>query len=185
MRNTPLTSPPEIVLLRVLKVQVESWLLDCEISQHSISTLALRRHVTSKLLWFLHDQELEECGHFELRKFLRYVGSGHTDTRGRWGNPNERSPATPGTVATFHRQLRAFFNWIVREGILASSPMERVSSVVDRPDEIQPFTISEIEGLRQAARNTPYKERDQAIVAGLGNGQCTRLNPGWSRLAKR
>src|SRR5262249_31001901 len=54
-----------------------SWLLDCGARQLSPGTIDNRRRATSKLVWFLRDQEHAACGPDELRGFLAYVNRAH------------------------------------------------------------------------------------------------------------
>src|ERR1700691_4316049 len=85
-----------------LERYAEGWLLDGEIRQHSKQTIATRRIFTSKLLWFLRHKEYAECGLMELRQFLAYLGKGHLDPGGRFGNPHLTQPVRPRTVKDYH-----------------------------------------------------------------------------------
>ncbi|HZO89017.1 MAG TPA: hypothetical protein VFB38_11830 [Chthonomonadaceae bacterium] len=60
-------------------------LLDGEIRQHSQATLAVRRIVVNKLLWFLKKRGYAQCGVTELRQFRAYLTHGHREPGGRWG----------------------------------------------------------------------------------------------------
>jgi hypothetical protein len=80
------TAPPfpksEVTVgLAELERYAKGWLLDSEIRQPSPGTLASRRLVVEKLLWFLRQQELSICGTMELRQFLAYLTiSWHSST---------------------------------------------------------------------------------------------------------
>src|SRR5438309_288484 len=76
----------------------KGWLLDGEIRQLSAATLAGRRIVIDKLLWFLRQQEISVCGMMELRQFLAYISTGHEDADGRWGNPQLKKRVRPTTA---------------------------------------------------------------------------------------
>jgi site-specific recombinase XerD len=166
MQNSalPFRKPESALDVAELRRYTEGWLLACDIARHSPQTLSLRRHITGKLLWFLADREIAFCGLHELRLFFAYLNHGHEEPRGRWGNPLENQPVKPGTVATYDRHLRTFFTWLVREEVLPTSPMDRITEPVDRPDQIEPFTDEEVEALLAAAKKSNYSRRDEAII---------------------
>ena len=140
------------------------WLIDCEIRRHSDTTLANRKLLGEKLIWFHDHKKFAECNKQTLCAFFLYVANGHKEPGGRWGNPWMTKAASSGTSSTYHRILRALFNWIVKDGGLAESPMESVAAPVDRPDEIVPFTDGEIAALFAAADRTAHPKRDRAIL---------------------
>jgi len=55
----------------------------------------------------------------------------------------------------------------VAEGAMAASPAERVKPPVSRPDQVQPFTIQQVEALLSAAKKSRNPRRDQAIILTL------------------
>jgi hypothetical protein len=122
-----------------LERYAEGWLLSGEISQHSERTLETRRAIIRRLLWFLRRRCFASCGVMELRAFFVYVTNGHKEPGGRWGNPQQIRPVKPRTVKDHHTHLRTLFQWIVEEGGLDASPMERIPAPIDRPDQVQPF----------------------------------------------
>ncbi|HEX8237912.1 MAG TPA: hypothetical protein VF600_18375 [Abditibacteriaceae bacterium] len=73
---------------------MRDWLFDCEYRQHSPRTLAIRRFLLDKLLWFLRQREYSHCGLAELRQFLAYASTGRTEEGGRWGNAQMMRYAT-------------------------------------------------------------------------------------------
>jgi integrase/recombinase XerC len=168
MQNWQLTSPTrDFVPIDELDRHVSCWLLDCEISSHSPATIALRRLVTGKLLWFLKEQGLQECGTNELRAFMAYLTRGHRDADGRFGNAknvNRFKAPKPGTIATYRRHLCTFFRWLVKDGQLGVDPMARVGAVVDRPDEVQPFTDEQANALLNAAKESKLGPRNYAAL---------------------
>lgn len=127
-------------------------------------TIELRRVLIGRLHWFLIDRDLSQCGKSELRQFFAYLSTGHTGDEGRWGDDRYRKPLRPVTVSTYFHHLRAFFNWLVAEELLAESPMEKLAPPVLRADQVQPFTKQQVEVLLQRAQRTKYPRRDEAIV---------------------
>lgn len=161
------SSPTASILTAELPRHVEDWLLDCDYRQHSSRTIETRRVVTDKLLWFLLHHGHASCGLSELRQFLAYLRRGHENPEGRWDNKqNPRCSTTlrPATVHMYYSHLRTFFRWTVAEGVVESSPMDRLTPPVARPDQIQPFTQDQVEAILQAAKRGNHPRRDKAIV---------------------
>ena len=150
-----------------LRRYVDGWIMSGEIARHSDRTAGNRRQVTKSLFWYLERQEYASCGLPEIRAFFHYVNVGHKEPGGRWGNPQQTRPVTPRTVKDYHSTLRTLFKWIVAEGGLESSPMERIPVPVDRADEIEPFTEQQVLQMRSAAKQSRQALRDEAIVAFL------------------
>lgn len=142
----------------------EDWLLAGDIDQHSPRTLASRRDITAKLFWFFRRQGITVCGTHELRLYFQYLNHGHEDPAGRWGNARMTRPVKARTVHTYHGHLATFFRWMVEEGAINSSPMDRIPPPTARKDEIVPFSDQQLERLLQAARKTGDPKRDEAIV---------------------
>jgi integrase/recombinase XerD len=142
----------------------EGWLLSGDIDQHSRRTQDSRRDIVDKLLWFLKRNRCASCGTLELRQFLAYLTHGHEEPGGRWGNPRMIRPVRPRTVHTYHGHLRTLFRWIVSEGCLDASPMERIPVPTSRTDQIQPFTSEQVNALLAAARRGRQPKRDEAIL---------------------
>jgi site-specific recombinase XerD len=152
--------------LEVSKLEhyAEGWLLSGDISQHSPNTLAFRRLLVTKLRWFLDRERLPRCGTHELRLFLAYLTHGHREPGGRWGNPRLTNPVRPRTVKDYHSHLRTLFRWIVAEGGLDISPMDRIPVPTARADQVSPFTPEQVNALLAAARRSRYARRDEAIL---------------------
>ncbi len=166
MRNSPLRlqisnavlNPSELAKL------ADGWLQAGEISQHSSSTIATRRLFLNNFLWFLREKKHTECDTHTVRAFLAYVTNGHKEPGGRWGKSHLTKPATSRTVKDYHGCLKAFFNWIVLEERLEASPLERIPTPIDRPDQIQPFTDEQVNTLLLAARSSRHPKRDEALL---------------------
>ncbi len=142
----------------------DNWFMAGEINRHSERTTQARRELLKKLSWFLAHKSLDVCDIAALRAFLHHATNGHKEEGGRWGNPRMTKPTTPGTVKTYHRILRAFFNHLVTEGELDASPMERIPPPIDRPDQVVPFTLEQLAALIQAATRGNNPKRDEAIL---------------------
>jgi site-specific recombinase XerD len=165
-------SPGISIPLPELEDHARGWLLDGQIRQLSPSTLAARRFLVGKLLWFLRQQEAVACGTLELRGFLAYLSTAHESDEGRWGNTRQRNVVRPRTVQTYFVNLKTLFNYLVEEGVLEASPMETLRPPVARADQVQPFTEDQIRALLAAARRSRHPLRDHAIVLMLLDTGC-------------
>lgn len=145
----------------------DGWIMAGEIQQHSDRTVGNRRQILKSLHWFLQRAEFEYCGVMELRGFFLYLTKGHRERGGRWGNPKMTEPVSPRTVKDYHSTLRTLFRWIVEEGGLEKSPMDRIPVPIHRDDQIEPFTEQHILQLRAAAKRSRHCLRDEAIVSFL------------------
>lgn len=166
MRKTPLrtANSANSLSIKELKQQAKGWLLDGEIRQLSETTIQNRYFLMSKLVWFLRHEEYEECGTAEIKHFLAYVTNGHNEVGGRWNNPHLKNKVRPRTVSTYFTNLRTFFRYLVQEGVLGESPIEKMRPPVSRQDQIQPFSKDQVEGLLAAAKKSTAPLRDEAIV---------------------
>jgi site-specific recombinase XerD len=162
MRKRLQPFPPSAIPTEKLQEYADDWYLDSEIRQLSPNTIDNRRRYVNKLDWFLKKNDLSECGVRELKKFIHYI-TAEADEGGRWENQRFTGKVKASTVATYHRNIRAFFSWLVKEGIIEESPMEAIPAPVCRADQIQPFTEGQIKDLLAAAKSD-HKLRDKAIL---------------------
>ena len=160
----PFTISETTLSVAVLSRHIEDWLIDGSISQHSSRTLGERKDALGKFVWFLNQQNFTTCGVPELRRFFAYLNTGHNDPEGRWGNPRQNKPLRPVTIQTYHKHLRTFFNWLVHEDLLQVSPMEKIPAIVARPDQVQPYTDSQLQQLLKSAGTSRHRRRDEALV---------------------
>jgi len=170
LKKTALRSPksaaPVSAGIRVsdLAFYGKNWLLDGEVRQHSAQVISTRRLILSKLEWFLQLRGHEVCGQTELREFLAYLGRGHAEPGGRWGNPHLTRPVRPRTVKDYHGHLRTFFRWLMGQKMISESPIEGIASPISRADQIQPFAEAQVDALLSAARRSRHPQRDEAIM---------------------
>jgi len=143
---------------------INGWILDGQYRQLSKQTLEARRVVTERLTWWLRREGHDSCGAPEIKGFLCYVTTGHTDPGGRYGIAGLTKPVRTRTVKDTHGILRSFFLWLVAEGYVAVSPMATVKPPIHRPDQIQPFTEEQVNGLLRAAKKSRHAKRDEALV---------------------
>lgn len=140
------------------------WMRDGKGRGHSPRTVEERELVFGKLLWFLKDRQHPHCGEVELEEFFGYVDQGHTDPRGRWGNPRYTKPVRPNTRLAYFRVCRAFFSFLERRGRLDSYLMDGMEPPAARQDQIQPFSEAQVEALLSAAKTGTSPLRDRALI---------------------
>ena len=116
------------------------WINVCEGALLSNRTLEARRNQTQKLLWFLRLRGYTSCGPSELRAFFAYVQNGHEDAADRWSHERLNKGVRPRTIHEYYGDLRTFFRFLVDDGALEVSPMDRIKAPIARADQVQPFT---------------------------------------------
>lgn len=155
----------EAIPVATLPLYMQDWLSDCEMRQHSPQTIEVRRIFLEKFLWFLKQHKYESCSTREIRDFFRYLAQGHNNSEGRWGNPRNNRPLRPISIKDYHVCLKGWFNWLVQDGLIDSSPMGKVTAPVARPDQKEPLNPEKVEKLLAAARRSAQPKRDEAILS--------------------
>ncbi len=142
----------------------QDWLFEGECLNHSLNTIKGKRDVCQKLIWFLRQRNLDECGISEIRQFIAYVRNGHLEPGGRWGNPRLTKPASARTIKYYFVYLDGLFRWAVKEEQLQRSPMERLKAPTVPAVNVQPFTGEQLKVLQKAAKQSKNPRRDEAII---------------------
>jgi len=131
---------------------VKGYLLTHRSEGSSPHTVAYYKGILRRFLWYAQQENWPDDARiltqWQIREFLGYVG-GEVN---RWqvkGNGSESSShrASQRTVHHYYRSLTAFFNWVVREGFLADSPMIRVKVAKPKRRVINPYTLEQLEGM--------------------------------------
>ena len=144
------------------------WLNDRRNSkQRSERTLETYQDSLRFLDWFLHARGCEGCGEKELFQFQEYCRVGHSLPGGRWGNPAMTKPLSGRTINIYYTNLRAFFNWAVKNRFISVSPLERIEAPSYKLPGIKPFTREHIDKLLNAAKNGDQPHRDFALITFL------------------
>ncbi len=147
-----------------LKSTAANWLLDCEIREVSRNTIATRRLLLDKLVWFLRREGYTACDTAALRAFLAYARTAHEEPAGRWGNPHLTKPLRPRSLQTYFVHLRTFFAFAMAEGSIDADPMAALRPAIARPDQVRPYTPEEIGAMLAAAKRSRNKDRDLALL---------------------
>jgi len=141
----------------------QGWKLHMQISDLSEATIALRESIMDNLIWFLRDRSYKSLTLKEIREFLMYLAVGHTDLRGRWGNPQMKKPVTRRTRSDYHKALSTFFEWALTQGHIRANPMIMIDLPPHQEDQIKPFNDNQLIELKAAAAKSDCSKRDVLI----------------------
>ena len=158
-----------------LKSLVKGYLLTHQTEGSSPHTVEYYRGILNRFLWYAAREGWSDdarlLNEWHIREFLGYVG---TEVK-RWakeGNGSESSSRRVSlrTLHHYYGALRAFFNWVVKEGFLAVSPLTMVKVPKPKPRVIQPYSSEQIKKMLQVCEfdcqhNAKFLgSRDRAII---------------------
>jgi len=104
--STPAVSTADSGLsISELERYASEWFVNCEYEQLSPTTIEVRRIFLKNLLWFLQHRKFQTCDTSELKQFMLYLGTGHEEPGGRWGNPHLKKPLRPHSIKDYHTCL--------------------------------------------------------------------------------
>jgi len=161
--NSPLESPKSPTRID-LNNWASDWLLDCEIRQLTRSSLEDYQVFLRNFFWFLDREGITQVGRDELRRFVAYLNTGHTAPGGRWGNPKHTQPLSKPAVCFYLKNLKAFYNFLVREEYITENPAAKIKSPIVRAEAKQPLTDETVSALLEAARRSRDARRNEAIL---------------------
>jgi integrase/recombinase XerD len=152
-----------------LQRAAERWLADGKAQGWSRRTLGDRRLNLEKLAWWLENEEgasstLSALAPARIRSFLVYVREPRPE--GRWGSsaPSARREARPSTVQTFYKNVKAFVNSCLAEGLLGENPLRNIKAPRVPNEQIQPLTVMQLQALLDGARRSRAAVRDVALI---------------------
>jgi site-specific recombinase XerD len=132
-----------------LKSLVRGYLLTHQTEGSSPNTIEYYRGILNRFLWYAATADWVDdarlLNEWHIREFLGYVGT----EMSRWakeGNGSESSTrkASAATVHHYYSALRAFYNWVVREGFVSQSPVAKVKVAKAKPRVMQPYSAEHI-----------------------------------------
>lgn len=132
---------------------MQMWLDYGAVQRQSPHTIAARQITVKRLDTFLQAHNIAFCGRAELLRFF-----------GQLVNQSTGEPLKPRTAETIYDTLRTFFRWMVSEGLIEVSPIERVPRPISRRDQVQPMTKENLVDLLAAARNSYYPRHNEALI---------------------
>ena len=142
---------------------LDDWQIHLRARNVSRSTIASYVSVATRFVRFLDSQALPTSASVIKRENIeQYLAELADQVIGRGRQPTKMSPAT---VAKHYRSLQQLFVWLVDDGEIDRSPMERMRppSVPEQPVAV--LTIEELGALLATCRgNTFENRRDLAII---------------------
>lgn len=107
----------------------------------------------------------------QLRQFLSWVGSRTFEHDAGNGSHLVRK-AKSSTAWPYYKALRRFFNWLLEEGLIESSPVSTIHFKTPPPPPIEPFTSDEVKRLievcnldiKTGARFTGLRNRAMVLI---------------------
>jgi integrase/recombinase XerC len=143
------------------------WVQDAEDAARSPRTIGGYRDLVRRVGWLAEREGWGEVGPDEVREFLAYVRDGHEEPGGRWGNPRNSKnlrPVTPTTLAAYHRDLKAWFNFVKAPAGLAANPLDGIPRAHAAAPVIETFTPGQFQALLRAAGRSYFPARDTALL---------------------
>lgn len=163
--DTGRTQPSRYDLSR----SISRWLADGKAQGWSPRTLKDRAQNLQRFTWWLEHVEgepavLDSLSPSLIRAFLAYLRDPQPE--GRWGTEHHATSreTRPSTVHTYYRALRAFSNFCLAEGLVEDSPLRNVKPPRVPTDQVQPFSMEQVQALVDAARRGKNPEREAALV---------------------
>lgn len=143
---------------------LDDWNLESQLRKHTAQSVQSRKARISKFFWFLEHKGIEEVGTTQLKQFFLYLNEGHLEPGGRWDNRRMTEPMRPISVHAYFRILKAFFNFLVSEEIIDSSPMAKIKPPSAKTEIKQPVSEEHIQKLLRACKKSRYHRRDEAVL---------------------
>lgn len=166
---------PQAALGTSLRSLVKGFVLTQRTDGKSPRTVEYYEGNLGRFLWYVGGEDWPDDARliteWQIREFLAYVAS-ETQRWGLDGNGSEssRCQASHSTLHHYYAVLKTFFNWCVKEGFLAESPLAKVKVANSKPRVIQPYTSQEIAKMlavcdQDYQRNAKFlASRNRAIV---------------------
>lgn len=135
-----------------LKSLVKGYLLTHQTEGSSPNTVEYYRGILTRFLWYAErgswSEDARLLNEWHIREFLGYIRTS-AKRWGREGNGSESSSrkASLRTVQHYYAALRAFFNWVVREGLLTESPLAKIKVARSKAKVIRPYSSDQIRKL--------------------------------------
>jgi integrase/recombinase XerD len=79
-------------------------------------------------------------------------------------HPKESRPLSPRTIRGYYASLSSFFNWIVQEEILSSSPMQNIPKPKTPKFLPNPLTETEVKSILKACNSLPESTKQRTVA---------------------
>lgn len=143
-----------------LTIALDSFLLAQEAAHHTPATLDYYRDTLRRFIVYLISQRVDEPEAItatHIRAFLLSL---------------DRAGLSSGTVHAYARAIKAWLNWLVREGELDESPMRRVQMPKREKRILPALSREDVKALLAACDKTPLGHRNRAIILCLLDSGC-------------
>ena len=150
-----------------LESLTRDYILNCSIEGKSPKTIATYETILKNFIWYCCQNDFPEAPELKathIRQFQHYL----LTESNRWGsgNPAARKPASRTTVNDYYRALHCFFNWLMREELIAENPFTSLKAPKVEKKVIQAITPIEIERLfNQCSKKTTLHMRNKVILS--------------------
>jgi integrase/recombinase XerC len=134
---------------------IQGYILNCHCEGKSPKTVNFYQGNLKRFLWYCRENNLPtnpaDLMPLHFRQFLWHIYSEAV----RWGSRSSRSIRPAKKAAThYYHCLHIFFEWLTREGVITSNPLNRINKPKKEKRYIQALTAEEIKTL---LNNCPAK----------------------------
>lgn len=151
---------------------ISDFILDCEARGFSKSTVRWYTQRLGRLGKYLEKVDLTDVTHITTADLRGFMASLYNQER-RWVDHPSRPPAdsglSPYTIHAYARILRAFFGWLMVEGIIQSNPAKLVKFPKLPKEPPKAVASEDRDKILEAAESDP---RNYAIVCFLTDTGC-------------
>ncbi|WP_438351371.1 tyrosine-type recombinase/integrase [Paenibacillus sp. FA6] len=141
------------------ETQVERFLQRKRIEKRSPRTVSAYEQVLSQFRKWYNTQEDTELNTDTFRSYIHYL----TFEKTRWDDhptsPHGEVGLSPRTVNNAIRNMKIFFNHLVRERIITNSPMDAISYQTEEKDTFEVFNDEDVLKLLSAPNRRVYTGR--------------------------
>ena len=161
-----------------LSSALDLFLTACRADGKAKSTVRWYKRRLGCLLAFLGDVEILQVSISDLRAFQVYLRDRTDLYRDNPYRQELEGSLSPSTLASYVRCVKAFFNWLEKEGHITTSQnptlrLKRPSVPKQPPKEVSPDDIRRLLEMAAGSRKSPFLAvRDRAIILFLADTGC-------------
>ena len=113
-----------------------------------------------------HSPKIEEVTTDQVRRYFTGLRTTTTAYEDHPYHPQEARPLSPSSICGYYTSLSSFFNWALREELIANSPMKNVPRPKVPKFIPDPFSEEEVRALLKGCKELPEESsiRAQAII---------------------
>jgi site-specific recombinase XerD len=139
---------------------LQNWILDNRAQGFSEKTIKEREGFLSRFVWWLENEAqeeptLESLTPLHVRSFLTYAREPNPEGRFGSSRSSAKEKAKPNTVHAYFREIRAFCNFCMAEGLMDENPLSNVKAPKVPKEQVQPFSQEQLQALLNATGAIP------------------------------